>query len=68
MSDCLELYAVVKEQCYATRGPLRDIEWHMPTNLDNFTSSQGELPTVPPARTLANDLDGGGQRGCPDRC
>lgn len=60
MQECLDNFSAVKDECYRTVGPLREAEWQMPVGLPQRTS-QGSVPTVPPARVLAADLTGGGR-------
>lgn len=60
MQECLDNFLAVKDECYQTVDPLRELEWQMPAGLPEMTS-QGSVPDVPPARVLAVGLAGGGQ-------
>lgn len=60
MQECLDNFSQVKDECYPTAGPLREVEWQMPGGLPERTS-QGRTPTVPPDQVLAGDLTDGGQ-------
>jgi hypothetical protein len=60
MQECLDAFSIVKDTCYPTDGPLRDVEWRMPADLGPFESSQGSVPGVPPSRVVTNDLVRGG--------
>jgi hypothetical protein len=59
LAECVDNFSIVKDECYRTSGPLVDVEWHAPTELGGFNSSQGGMPAVSPARVVANDLVGG---------
>lgn len=60
VDDCLSNFAVVREQCYRTSGPVVDVEWNVPAAPEGFTSSQGAMSPVPPMRAVATELVGGG--------
>jgi hypothetical protein len=60
IQECLSNFSAVKDECYSTVGPMRDIEWQMPIGLPERTS-QGLVPTAPPDKVVASDLVGGGQ-------
>jgi hypothetical protein len=60
VAECLDNFSIVKEECHRTSGPLADIEWQVPTELEGYESSQGDqLVAVPPVRVVANDLADG---------
>jgi hypothetical protein len=61
MDECIDNFMIVKEQCYRTAGSLKEIEWHVPSDIGSFKSSQGQVPTAAPVRVVVNDLVGGGQ-------